>query len=90
MHIKSLDQVRFPDHKIVTAYRCIFAASRVLAYVRQFAPLYPEIAFLDFVRSLNDCFCEDIFTTDWDYDEYDDTLSITICTRFVPRDREVQ
>ena len=87
MHIRSLDQVRFPTDTVVTAYRVIFAASRVVEYMATTARDHEQSMFERFVKCLNDCFCGDIFPTDWDYNDYDDTLSVTICTRLVAHDR---
>jgi hypothetical protein len=83
MHIKTLDQVKFPTDTVVTAYRCIFAANRVVHYMSYYDNDEGEVLFSSFVKYLSSCFCSDIFPTDWDYNEYDDTLSVTICTRLV-------
>jgi hypothetical protein len=83
MHIRQLDQVKFPTDTVVTAYRCIFAANRVVSYMSFYNDHETQSMFEHFVSYLRDCFCADIFPTDWDYNEYDDTLSVTICTRLV-------
>lgn len=83
MHIKTLDRVKFPTKTVVSAYRMVFAGDRVTRYCVDADTVDGEPRFAWFCRHLNDCFCEDIFTTDWDYNDYDDTVSVTVCTRFV-------
>lgn len=83
VHIKQLDQVKFPTDTVVTSYRCIFAANRIVKYMDVWNNIGEDSSFEGFVKGLRDCFCEDIFPTDWDYNEYDDTVSVTICTRLV-------
>jgi len=83
MHIKQLDQVKFPTDTVVTAYRCIFAANRVVHYMSFYENSEGQSMFESFVKYLASCFCPDIFPTDWDYNGYDDTVSVTICTRLI-------
>lgn len=88
VHIHRLDHVKFPTATVVTAYRCSFSFGSVLDYMAPFTGEYTDSKIELFCKLLNDCFCRDIFTTDWDYNEYDDLVYITICTRFVVHQSE--
>jgi hypothetical protein len=87
VHIHRLDHVKFPTATIVTAYRASWSFEAVMAYVSQMTLPYADSKVEWFCKWLNGCWCGDIFTTDWDYNEYDDLVCITICTRLVAHDR---
>jgi len=83
VHIKRLDQVKFPTATVVSAYRMIFSMTAVMKYTEEAPAGYTDSRVEWFCKVMNECFCKDIFTTDWDYNEYDDTVYVTVCTRLV-------
>lgn len=80
--IETLDQARFPTDTVVTAYKMEFSFHEIMGQANGDLNA-PHERVEAAVKRINDCFCEDIFVTDYDYEPRFDAFTMTVCTRLV-------